>query len=303
MKPPALRAGDRIGIIAPASPVSRERLESGCIRLRELGYDPVFDPSIFDADLFWAGSVERRTRELESMFLRDDVKAILCARGGYGCNYLLPEIDIELIRRHPKIFSGYSDVTCLLTWLHDAAGLITFHAPMVSVDFAKGGGVDDELFQGALRGESEMQIAPFHALAGGRAEGKLYGGCLSLLVASLGTPYSIQTEGTLLFIEDVNAAPYQIDRMMMQLRLAGKLTGVRGIIFGRMHDCDPPPGSDYTLRDVLRRSVGYLGVPVAFGLNSGHVTENNLTLPLGVQARLTVDNESASLQILECAVA
>jgi muramoyltetrapeptide carboxypeptidase len=303
IKPAALRVGDRIGVIAPASPVQRELLERGCAALRGLGYDPVFEESILSSALFFAGSAERRARELEAMFLRDDVQAILCARGGYGCNYLLPEIDIDLIRRHPKIFAGYSDVTCLLTWLHDAVGLITFHAPMVATDFASKGGVDIASWHHTLQDRNAgHQITPLESIVTGEAEGKLYGGCLSLLAASLGTPYAIQTEGSILFIEDVAARPYQIDRMLMQLRLAGKLAGVRGIVFGRMRDCDALPDSDYTLRDVLRQSISDLGVPVCSGVNSGHVEGNNLTLALGVQVRLTVEKDSAMLSLLEAAV-
>jgi muramoyltetrapeptide carboxypeptidase len=304
VKPAGLRTGDRIGIIAPASPVDPEKLERGCASLRDLGYDPVFEPSIFENDLLWAGSVQRRARELESMFLRDDVQAILCARGGYGCSYLLPEIDLDLIRRHPKIIAGYSDATCLLTWFHDALGMTTFHAPMAAVDFAANGGVDIASFQNAVQGRNpEYCVAVPGAITDGEGEGKLYGGCLSLTTASLGTPYAIQTGSSILFIEDVAAKPYQIDRMLMQLRLAGKLDGIRGILFGPMLDCDPPASSNYSLIDVLRRNLGDLGVPVGFGVNSGHVTGGNITLPLGVQARLTVEEDKATLILLESGVA
>lgn len=288
-----LRPGDTIGIVAPASPVERDQLEAGCATLRRLGYTPVYDPSIFDAELYFAGSVERRARELQEMFARSDVHAIICARGGYGCNYLLPHIDLDLIRRHPKIFMGYSDVTTLLTYLCDAAGLITFHGPMAARDFAQPEGVDETSFRQLSQPAVTSVIAAdsgLRSLVEGDARGQLYGGCLSLLVASLGTPYEINTEETILFLEDINAKPYQVDRMLTQLKLAGKLDAVRGIIFGEMKDCGAPAGSSYGLEDVVSRVVGDLHVPVAYGFPSGHVQARNRTIPIGASAFLEVSN-------------
>jgi muramoyltetrapeptide carboxypeptidase len=268
-----------------------------------MGYEPVYEESILSSDLFFAGSSERRARELEGMFAREDVRAIICARGGYGCNYLLPHIDLDVIRCHPKIFVGYSDVTTLLTWFHDRTGLVTFHGPMVARDFASAHGVDLPSWQAKTGGEIDLQRSTLlMPLVPGHAEGKLYGGCLSMLAASLGTPYAVNTEGTILYIEDVNTKPYQLDRMLMQMRLAGKLAGVHGIVFGEMLNCAPPAGSSYTLLDVLRRAVQGLGVPVAFGANSGHVERGNLTLAFGVRASLVVEPDYAAAAILEPAV-
>jgi muramoyltetrapeptide carboxypeptidase len=235
------------------------------------------------------------------MFVRDDIRAIVCARGGYGSNYLLQAIDIQKIARHPKIFVGYSDLTTLLTWFSDAASLVTFHGPMVTKDFSVQDGVDLTSWQNTLCGEREWQIGSdsgARPLVEGNAEGILYGGCLSLVVAALGTPYDIQTAGTILFLEDVSAKPFQIDRMLMQLKLAGKLQDVRGIVFGEMMECRQSPDQDYTLEEVILGVVGDLGIPVAFGMRSGHVSRANITLPIGVRARLEVGRE-VSLQILE----
>ena len=269
-----------------------------------MGYKPVFDQSIFARDLYFAGSVERRTRELEDMFLRDDVKAIVCARGGYGSNYLLPALDISKISSHPKAFIGYSDNTTLQTYFCDAAGIVTFHGPMVAKDFARPDGVDVESWEAALSGRENWRFnfdanSGVKPLAQGSAEGVLYGGCLSMLVESLGTPYEIRTEGTILFIEDVATKPYQIDRMLMHLKLAGKLDGVRGLIFGEMLDCVQAPGQGYTLEEVVMRVVGDLRVPVAYGLRSGHVLSHNITLPIGVSAVLNVGGSGVTLEILE----
>ncbi|MGA9040660.1 MAG: LD-carboxypeptidase [Terriglobales bacterium] len=306
IKPPALQRGDTIGIVAPASNIKRELLEAGCERLRQLGYEPFYFDSIFEQDLYFAGSVERRARELEEMFVRDEVRAIICARGGYGSNYLLEALDIKKIAAHPKIFTGYSDITTLLTYFADAAGLVTFHAPMVTKDFANPDGMDMASWEAALSGRSGWTIhtgadSGVKPLADGSGEGILYGGCLSMLVASLGTPYEIRSAGTILFIEDVAAKPFQIDRMLMQLKLAGKLADARGLIFGEMLDCIQHPNQSYTLEEVIKRIVVELGVPVAYGLRSGHVSRQNVTLPIGVRAALEVKNGNVSLNILEAA--
>ena len=300
--PPALRSGDTVGIIAPSGAFNREKFLAGCHGLRRLGYEPFYLDSIFDRDLYFAGSVGRRVHELEEMFGRDEVRAIVCARGGYGCNYLLPELDIAKIAAHPKIFVGCSDVTTLLTWFLDSAGLIAFHGPMVEKSFASADGVDLDSWTAALSSDAPWQVGgDMEPLARGNAEGILYGGCISLLVESLGTPYEIKTADTILFLEDVNAKPYQVDRMLMHLKVAGKLEGVRGIIFGQMKDCQQSPDQPYTLQEVIMRVLGDLGIPVAFGLRSGHVSRANITLPLGVRAKLTVA-DSVRLDFLEPAV-
>ena len=303
IKLPALRTGDKVGIVAPASNIKRDLLDRGCDGLRRLGYEPFYFDSIVERDLYFAGSVERRTRELEEMFVREDVRAIICARGGYGSNYLLNALDLRKIAAHPKIFVGYSDLTSLLTRFTDAANFVTFHGPMVTKDFATDDGVDITSWKAALSGATEWDVSTdsgVRTLVPGDAEGISYGGCLSILVASLGTPYEIRTEGTILFLEDVGAKPFQIDRMLMQLKLAGKLKTVRGIVFGEMQDCRQSPDQDYTLEEVVMRVVGDLGIPVAFGLRSGHVSRANVTLPIGVRARLVVERE-VKLKFLESA--
>lgn len=306
VKPRALQPGDTIGIVAPASNIKRELLEKGCDGLRQLGYRPFYFDSILEQALYFAGSVERRARELEEMFVREDVRAILCARGGYGANYLLPKLDPAKIVAHPKIFVGYSDITTLLTCFADSAGFVTFHGPMVTKDFALPDGVDLASWDAAMSGLASWEVGmePVSGIKGlidGAAEGILYGGCLSLLVAALGTPHDIRTAGTILFIEDVNAKPYQVDRMLMQMKLAGKLNNVKGIVFGEMLDCVQAQDQGYTLQQVVLRIVGELGIPIAWGLRSGHVTRKNITLPIGVRASLSVKGSEAKLKILEAA--
>lgn len=306
VKPRALRPGDTVGIVAPASNIKRELVEKGCEALRQLGYKPFYFESILEQEIYFAGSAERRARELGEMFARDEVRGILCARGGYGANYLLGRVDLQKIADHPKIFVGYSDITTLLTWFADSAGFVTFHGPMVAKDFALAEGIDLASWNAAVGGATGWEVnssgdSGVEGLVDGAAEGILYGGCLSLLVAALGTPYDIRTEGTILFLEDVNARPFQIDRMLMQLKLAGKLEGVKGIVFGEMLDCLQTNNQGYTLQQVILRIVRDLGIPVAYGLRSGHVTRRNITLPIGVRAALSVNGADVTLKILEAA--
>ena len=305
VKPPALRPGDTVGIIAPASNIKQGELDTGCEALRRAGYRPFHLDSILERDLYFAGSTDRRARELEEMFERDDIRAIVCARGGYGTNYLLEELDLDKIQSNPKIFIGYSDITSLLTYFTDAAGLVTFHGPMAAKDWAHDDGIDLTSWQSALSNSGPWDVPltqNVSALVDGEAEGVLYGGCLSILAASLGTPFEIRTAGTILFLEDIAAKPYQIDRMLMQLKLAGHFDAVRGIVFGEMIDCVQTANQPYTLQEVITRIVGDLGVPVAFGLKSGHVTSRNITLPLGVKAKLKVAGKKVDLKFLESSV-
>ncbi|HEY4679085.1 MAG TPA: LD-carboxypeptidase [Candidatus Angelobacter sp.] len=299
IRPAALRRGDKIALIAPASSFNRERFLVGCDRLRQMGYEPVYSQNIFDRDIYFAGSVERRTHEFHEFWRRDDIAALICVRGGYGSNYLLEKLDFGMIDAHPKILLGCSDITSLLTTIHDRTGLIGFHGPMVAKDIADG--TFNELsWESALQGESNWTLptAGVEVLRAGKASGRLYGGCLSMLVGSLGTPFEIQTEDSIFFIEDVAEKPFRIDRMLMQLRLAGKLEKVRGFVFGEMLYCRPPDGETYTLQQVIMRVLAPYSVPIVYGLKSGHVSSGNITLPIGVQAELAAEGEGVEFKVL-----
>lgn len=302
IKPPALRQGDKIGLIAPASSFNHEAFLRGCARLRQMGYAPVYAENIFDRDIYFAGTAERRTQELLDYWRREDIAALICVRGGYGSNYLLEKLDFSLFAARPKILLGCSDITSLLAAIHDRTGLVGFHGPMVAKDIADGT-FDEASWKNALQGAANWIVTAngVEVLQSGKAAGRLYGGCLSMLVASLGTPFEIQTEGCILFIEDIAEKPYRIDRMLMQLRLAGKLDGVRGFVFGEMLDCAPPKGETYTLQQVIMRVLAPYKVPIVYGLKSGHVSSGNITLPIGVQAELEAERSGASLRILESA--
>ena len=267
-----------------------------------MGYEPVYSQDIFDRDHLFCRARERRIHEFHEFWRREDIAALICVRGGYGSNYLLEKIDYAMISAHPKILLGCSDITSLLTAIHDRTGLIGFHGPMVAKDIADGT-FDEASWNNALTGIAEWDV-PAMALKfcePGTARGKLYGGCLSMLVASFGTPYEIQTDDIILFIEDIGEKPFRIDRMLMQLRIADKLEKVRGFVFGEMLDCLPPKGEIYTLQQVILRVLASYDVPIVYGFKSGHVTSGNITLPIGVQAELSVEGATASLRILEAA--
>ena len=302
IRPPVLRLGDKIGLAAPASSFNREAFLAGCEQIRKMGYVPVYSESIFERELYFAGSAQRRAREFNELWERNDIAAIICVRGGYGSNYLLEQLDFDLLASRPKILVGCSDITTLLTAIHDRTGLVTFHGPMVAKDIAALA-LDFASWNISLQGASEWRVPAegVEVLRSGRARGKLYGGCLSMLVSSLGTPYEIETDNTILLIEDIAEKPFRIDRMQMQLHLAGKLEKVRGFVFGEMLDCLPPKGETYTLQQVIMRVLeGYKG-PVVFGLKSGHVSSGNITLPIGVQAELRAGDTGVELKILEAA--
>lgn len=289
-----------MGLLAPASSFSRGDFLSGVQRLHEMGYEPVYSEDIFSRDLYFAGTAERRTLEFNELWQRDDIAALICVRGGYGSNYLLDQLDYNNTAEQPKILVGCSDITSLLTAITDRTGLVTFHGPMVAKDIA-GETLELSSWTNALYGAKEWNIPTndLEVLRPGRAGGQLYGGCLSMLVASLGTPYEIQTDNKILFIEDIAEKPFRIDRMLMQLKLAGKLEQVRGFVFGEMLDCLPPKGETYTLQQVIMRILEPYNVPVVYGLKSGHVTSGNITLPIGVQAELAAGNSGVTLRIVE----
>lgn len=302
LKPPPVPPGARIVVLSPASSAQPDRITGGIAALRGLGYDAVASEHAYGKHPpYFSGSVEERLADLHRAFANPGVAAILCTRGGYGSNYLLDGLDLDLIRSHPKAFFGYSDLTTMQNRLLDQVGLVTFHGPMAAADFYRQDGIHFESFHAAISGDLvELGAGEgLRVLRPGQGRGVLYGGCLSILTAALGTKYAPRTEGKLLFLEDRDAKPYQIDRMLRQMILAGKFEGTRGFIFGEMLDC-VSPGADPTLiEEVILRVLEPFGVPIGFGLRSGHVSRGCVTLPLGVEAELICEKDQARLRILE----
>ena len=302
MKPFALPERPVVAVVAPASSAQQERLDAGAAALAQRGWQLRWGAHAQSRSApYFSATEEERLADLHAAFADPEVDAILCTRGGYGVNYLLPHLDFELIRANPKPLLGYSDLTMLQTYLLDRIGLPAFHAPMLAADFNLPDGVDEPSLRVVLGGQTHRYGAPegLRVLRPGTAEGTLYGGCLTLLTASLGTPYAPRTEGKLLFLEDVGVKPYQLDRMLRHLLLAGKLEGVTGIIFGEMLDCRSPGAPNDLLERAIEHALGDFLGPVAIGLRSGHVSSANVTLPFGVRARLQAGVTEVTLDLLE----
>ena len=286
---PAVRRGSRVSVVSPASYPQPEKLAKGVEALGRLGFVPaVGKQALSKAHHYLAGNTQARLDDLHAAFLDPTVDAIFCSRGGYGCNYLLPGLDLGLVREHPKPLIAHSDMTCIQTWMLDQVGLLSFHGPMVAGDFSLPEGVDEASLMSAVGGErwSLGEAAGLRVLMPGKADGILYGGCLTLLAASLGTPYAPRTEGKLLFLEDRDVKPYQLDRLLRQLVLAGKFEGVTGIIFGEMLDCVSAGQKPELLDEVILRVLEGFQGPIAIGLRSGHVSRRSVTLAFGIEAEL-----------------
>lgn len=284
-RPRALRAGARLAVLSPASAAKRDLVERGVAHLEALGYGVTLGAHALDSGpLSYAGSARNRVEDLHAAFADPAIDGILCTRGGWGAAELLPMLDAELIRSCPKVFVGYSDITSLQTWLIERAGLVTFYGPMVAADFAREQGVDLRRWRGSLHESSGWSMGAedgLRTLRAGVAEGALYGGCLSILAESLGTPYAPEPFRGVLFLEDIGAKPYQWDRMLVHLRYAGLLDHVSGIIFGDMGRCVEPDGIPLLQATLLHSLKDFAG-PIAIGLRCGHVDGPNVTLPLGL---------------------
>jgi muramoyltetrapeptide carboxypeptidase len=296
IKPQALCEGDIIGLVAPASNLKSDYLTRGIAEIERLGFRVKHDPSILEKSLYTAGSDERRVGELMRAFADPEVKAVWAARGGYGAMRLLSLLDEDKLRDHPKIFIGYSDMTALHLYFYRRFNWVTFHGPMAAKDLAGGEehydrdlllrAITHAAAPGEIRSEKTEML---HRGAGGRVSGRLLGGCLTLISAMMGTPDELDTRDSILFLEDTATKPFALDRMLQQLKLAGKLTDVRGMVFGEMTDCVQHADQGYTVQEVLAECTADLGIPVMFGLPSGHSPRGNLTLPLGVMASLDAD--------------
>lgn len=315
IRPARLRPGDTVGVITPSTPViDPDRLTVVERTMKHFGLRWKMGKNVARRSVDYASFVRERLDDLHSMFRDREVNAVFALRGGYGAPQILDRIDYELIRRNPKIFLGFSDITALHLAIHKRAGLVTFHGPNVASGFSS---YTQQHFRRALfeatpagrltNPPETNELRPNHALRAirpGTATGQLTGGNLSLIAATMGTPYEIETRGKILFIEDVGEEPYRIDRMLTHLRLAGKFDNAAGIIFGECSGCSPADyrpstASPYTLGEVLDNIFGALKVPVLSGLTIGHTTDQ-LTLPLGVNA--TLDADKGTLEIKEAGV-
>jgi len=315
IKPKALKQGDTVGLITPSTEViDPDRLALAAKTLKYFGLRTKMGNNVGKRSVNYASSVNARLDDLHAMFSDKTVDGVFAVRGGYGSGHLLDQIDYSLIRKNPKIFLGYSDITAMHLAIYKRAGVVTFHGPVAVssyTDYTQAA-FHKALFEtkpiGKLTNPRESnQLRPDHNLRtvkGGKASGQLIGGNLSLIAATMGTEFEIDTRGKIFFIEDVDEQPYSLDRMLTQLRLAGKLDSAAGIIFGECTDCAPRDykpsfASPYSLGEVVDNILGGLKIPVLYGLTIGH-TADQLTLPLGVKATLDADN--GYLEITEGAV-
>jgi len=304
VKPRRLRPGDRVALVAPASPFKREELEAGVVELERLGFEAVYDERVFARKRYVAGEPAVRASAIHDAWNDPSIAALVAMRGGYGSAQVLPLLDSALMQRAAKVFVGYSDVTALL-WFHLQHGLVSFHGPMIERRLAAGdAGYDRASFLRAVQEPAAMgELRPpsLEALKAGEATGVLVGGTLTQMTASLGTPWACDPPpGCLLFIEDVGERPYRIDRMLTQLAQAGILARASGFIVGELPACDEP-GGDPCIRDVLIDFFRDFPGPALFGFPSGHTAGPTWTLPFGVRARIVTSQPA--LVIEEAAVA
>jgi muramoyltetrapeptide carboxypeptidase len=290
---------------APASPADFSKVLTGAEELRKLGFH-VGDATPLTPDSYFAGSVKGRREEFLNGIERNDVDALVAIRGGYGSNYLLDDLELRNADA-PKIILGYSDLTSLQAYLWKRYAWVGFYGPMLAAGFDAGDGASKGYDRASLLnavgktdGGWKLDLRG-EAMVGGEAEGRLLGGCMTLVETTLGTPWELETRGSIFVLEDRSMKPWQVDRALMHLKQAGKFEDVRGILLGEFPECDAPQSGSPTVHDVCTRILGALGVPVAYGAAIGHTPRPMLTLPLGVKARLRARGEG-ELEILEPAV-
>lgn len=306
IKPQALKIGDTVGVIAPASPATEEKREVAKKALEELGFQVKMGQSCYSKRGYLAGSDALRAHDVNTMFADPEVKGIFCLRGGYGGGRILDRLDYELIRKNPKVFVGYSDITVIHIALNQKSDLITFHGPMAASNMV--GDFDpysrEYLFRAVtfpkpMNTVFNPENEEIKTLVGGKAQGQITGGNLALIVSTLGTSYEIETKGKLLFLEDIDEKPYRVDRMLTQLLLAGKLREAGGFIIGDWQNCEADnPAESLTLQEVFEDILVPLGKPTLYNVKAGHCRPQ-LTLPLGVEG--FIDGDEGKLVIKESA--
>ena len=311
IKPARLRKGQKVGLIAPGSAIEEEALQKAIKNLKDLGLKVELGKHVRAKHGYIAGTDEERLSDLHMMFRRSDIDAIWCARGGYGCTRLLPDLDYELIKSNPKLLIGYSDITALLNGIFEKTGLVGIHGPVgaseqtdyTKAHFVKVAMKSNKQFKIELSAENQQEedkAFEIYAIQPGKAEGVLVGGNLSLLAAMAGTTYQPQVKDRLVFIEDVGEKPYRVDRMLTQLRQAYALEEAAGIALGVFADCEADEDdASLTLKECLHDRLGDLDIPIMYGFSFGHIS-NQCSFPVGVRAQM--DTTKKTITLLEAAV-
>ncbi len=305
VKPRALRAGDRLAVVAPASTFTREEFDQGLEEIRTIGFVPVYDESVFARRRYVAGAPELRAAAIHDAWRDPSVAGLIGVRGGYGSAQILPLLDRDQARRARKAFIGYSDLTAVLTFLTIGCDLVAFHGPMLAGRLGRGAaGYDRDSLLKAVCGREPMgELAPsgVESIRQGEAAGPLLGGTLTQLLASVGTPFAFAPPNAhVLFLDEVGERPYRLDRMVTQLRQTGLLARAAAIVVGELPRCDEPSG-ELSARAVMADLLADFPGPVIIGFPSGHTTGPAMTLPFGVQCRV-VARSQPKLVIEESAV-
>lgn len=308
IKPPRLRFGDRVALVTPGSYISESELQESVTNLSDLGFEVTFSEKLLLQNGYLSGTDKERAEDLMDMFQHEDVKGIVCARGGYGCARILPLLDYDLIRKFPKVLIGYSDITALLYGIYQKSGLITFHGP-VSISTFNDYSVSnfDKVLMHPKKGTTftnsnsnvDENIYGVKTIVGGKGEGRLVGGNLSIMLSLIGTEYDVDYSNKIIFIEEIGEEPYRIDRMLTQLIQAGKFDNAAGIMMGIFDKCEakqknPSFSKSFSLMDVLMDRLSNLKIPVVYGMSFGHV-KDKFTIPFGALAELNSDDQTFTL--------
>ena len=308
IKPPRLKSGDKLAIVAPGSYISEEELQDSIKNLNQLGFETTYSKKVLLQSGYFAGSDKDRADDLMEKFSDKSVKGIVCARGGYGCSRILPMLDYDVIRANPKVLIGYSDITALLYGIYKKSGLITFHGPVgtstfndYSVNNFNKVLINPErtsLFPNSTSGDDE-NIYGVTSIVKGKGKGRLVGGNLSIMVSLIGTEFDVDYSNKIIFIEEIGEEPYRVDRMLTQMIQAGKFENAAGVMMGIFRKCEVKKESDltaksFTLMEVLQDRLGSLKIPVVYGMSFGHV-KDKFTIPFGALAELDAGKQTFTL--------
>ncbi len=301
-RPPALKAGDTVGIVSLAAAVEQKALERGLELVHSIGFQTRVSRHVLDRDDILAGADRQRAEELQAFFADPDIRAIFVARGGYGSGRILPLLDFAALALTPKPLIGFSDLTFLLNPIVERARMVAFHGPMLAIDHA----IEErnrrsfEHLRKVLTGEiGSFEMEAQNVIHPGWAEGDLMGGCLSIVVAMLATPFAPNFDGKILFLEEVGERAYRIDRMLVQLRQSGMLGRCAGVVFGAIRPFGGEENEARMIQRFVAEQTTELEIPVLFGIDAGHFTDN-LALPFGIRAR--IDTSTRRLTVLEAGV-
>lgn len=309
IKPKALKQGDTIGLIAPSSPVNHhDRVEESVKKLEEFGFNVKVGESCYGTYGYLSGQDEIRAQDVNRVFADPEIDGIVCLKGGYGTPRIVDRLDYEMIERNPKLFIGYSDITAIHIALNQICKMVTFHGPMPASDMLSNfDGFSKESYLRAMSSTNplgELVNPPgveIQCMVKGKASGPIIGGNLSLIAATIGSPYEIDTKGKLLFIEEIDEEPYRVDRMLNQLRLTGKFDDCSGIILGDWNNCVPsdPTKPSLTLMEIFEDLIVPSGKPMIYNFKAGHC-KPKITIPFGVEAIL--DADQCTLTVKETAI-